>query len=371
MSSSVPQPPRWWADRPTGEGDLRILLVCGRLAWSTSTRHAFSLAKGLLALEHQVQLVGFPGPAIERFRKLGIEVYDFHGSWFPYRRLIGFLREYSPDVVHAVGGKGALTIATRIARNIESPLIHTVHSWLANDRTLRLPRNIAGVIAVNQDLRENLVNSLGVKKSLVRVIPYGIEDPGPIPVQLPITERIPTIGTIGRLVPGRRLDDFLNAARLISDQLGEVLFPILGEGPDEGRLRRVCRKLDLEGSVTFAEPPASLDAVYGSFDLFVLVSDWGGVGVHLLEGMVRGKSVIATGGGDVLSFLGEEGICELVPPGEPDLLARASLDLLADPARGEKIGLRAREHVLQHYPAREMLAQTEAFYASLRETAHA
>ena len=56
----------------------------------------------------------------------------------------------------------------------------------------------------------------------------------------------------------------------------------------------------MDGVLTFAAPPADPDSVYRAVDLLMLVSDWGGSGLHLLEGLARGVPTIATGGGEIL-----------------------------------------------------------------------
>ena len=347
---------------------MRILLTTGRLTWSTPTTYAQGLIRGLLDRGHEVQVAGMGGPLQEGLRELGCEVYEYHRDPLGYskRRLLGFLREFDPEIVHAVGGREGLSLGSLVTRDLHRPLVHTVHSWLPEDAVRPLPPTICGVIAVNQDVREHLVNQLRIAKGLIRVIPYGVDAPRLEPEAADgDSTRIPVVGTVGRLERGRRFEEFLKIAHLVRQRLDEILFMIAGEGPDEARLRREAEALGLEDAVTFATPQAGIEHVYRASDVMVLVSDWGGMGIHLLEGMAQERPVVATGSGEVLSLLGESGICELARAEDHEELAESVAALIRDPERRAALGRRAREYVLEHFPLATAIERTEDYY---RET---
>jgi len=343
---------------------MRMLVVSGRLDWSVPTTYALSLVRGLQQRGYEIQMICRGGVFLPLFRSLGIEVYENPRSWLARRRLQGFLQEFDPHFIHATGGPGSLRIGKRLSSALDRPLIHTVHSWLKSERSARSTRSAAAVVVVNQDLREHLVNELGIVKENIRVIPYGIEVPETDQDQRD-SAAIPVIGTVGRLEKGRRLDDFIHAASIMRKSSSEKIFTILGEGPDERRLRSVSKSLDLDGTLTFVAPPADPDSVYRAVDLLMLVSDWGGSGLHLLEGLARGVPTIATGGGEILSLLGAEGICTLVRPGDPQALADAGLNLLSDPEKALQQSKRGIEHVREQFPMRTMLDNLEALHENV------
>ena len=347
---------------------MRILISTGRLTWSTPTTYAQGLVRGLLDRGHEVQVAGLGGPLQDSFRALGCEVFEVHRDYFSFRRFLGFLREFDPEIVHAVGGKEALAVADRVTRALDRPLVHTVHSWLPEDMVRHLPSTICGVIAVNQDIREHLVNTMNVAKGLIRVIPYGVVAPEiPPPPAVADERRIPVVGTVGRLERGRRFEEFLEIAHRVRQELDEVLFMVAGEGPDEARLRKSTKTLGLEDVVTFATPQAGIEHVYRASDVMVLVSDWGGMGIHLLEGMAQERPVVATGSGEVLSVLGSSGICVLARSGDRDGLAKEVAALIGDPDRRTELGTQARDYVLEHYPLSAAIERTEDYYRKVRE----
>ena len=177
------------------------------------------------------------------------------------------------------------------------------------------------------------------------------------------------IGVIGRLEPGRRHDEFLRAAKRIRDAREDVLFMIAGEGPDEDRLRKLSRELGLESAVTFVQPQVNPREMYSVLDVLVIVADWSGVGLNLLEGMAYGRPVIATGGGEVFSILREEKTCVVVPAGDTVDLADAVLALLANESLRRELGANARAYVRGHYPLAEQVTRVEQYYAQVVDAA--
>ncbi len=345
---------------------VRILLVTGKLTYSNSTTYSIEVLRGLLARGHEVQVAALGGPLYSEVQAFGSETYLLRLNPFTFRRLLQFLRRFAPDVIHATGGGRALKIAARIGRKLEVPVVHTIHSWLDEDRRERFPPGTSGIIAVNESLREQLVNAHNVRKSLIRVIPYGVDcaryysprDRGP-------RQRLPVVGIIGRLERGRRHHEFVQAAAFIRERGAEVMFLVAGEGPGEGRLRKQVKSAGLDFCFTFVQPQGRISDLYSVLDVLVVVSDWGGVGLSLLEGMAHERSVIATGGGEVYSIFREERICIVVPSGDTDQLANAVITLLDDPELAHELGQNARRFVMAYYPLEEMISRVESYYGDL------
>lgn len=66
--------------------------------------------------------------------------------------------------------------------------------------------------------------------------------------------------------------------------------------------------------------------------------------IKILEYMAAGLPVVTTRQGDIPELLDEAGVA--VPPGDPDALTRAVVELLADPERRREMGQRGRERVI-------------------------
>lgn len=341
---------------------MNILLVAGKLTYSNRATYTLELVRGLVNREHKVCVSHHGGPLWDRAEALGAECFPVKFNYFSFRRLLGFLRDFTPDLIHATGGGRALATAVRIGKALGVPVLHTVHSWLEEDQNEELPNSLRGIIAVNQSLRQHLVNERLVPKGRIRVVPYGVDGAAIAPRAVGARNEMSAVGTFGRLERGRRYDDFLRAARAVHDRTETVHFIIAGEGPDENRLRELTKELGMSDVVTFVQPQIDPASIYTVLDLLVVVSDWGGVGLTLLEGMAHGLPVIATGGGEVFSLLGEENVCGLVPPGDAERLADEIVSLVGDPERARDLGDKAREHVLRDYPIEAQVTRVLDYY---------
>src|SRR4029453_3500647 len=150
----------------------------------------------------------------------------------------------------------------------------------AADAPQPLAPGLAGIIALNEVVREALVNAHGVPKSMVRVVPRGVN------TDLLTPDRAAPDGTEGDMIPvGGSIGNpprvkghhiFLKAARRVLDAGVEALFAIVGEGDDEGELRSIVKELRLEQHVTFSPPVPSRRELYRTFDIVVVPTLRGG-----------------------------------------------------------------------------------------------
>lgn len=107
---------------------------------------------------------------------------------------------------------------------------------------------------------------------------------------------------------------------------------------------------------------AALAARLAGCELFVFPTTVEGFGFPLLEAMGNGACCI-TGLGSAMEEVGGDAV-RLVETREPDAIARAALDLLADDARRRELGRLARERAAR-FTVEEMARQTLDCYRSV------
>ena len=134
----------------------------------------------------------------------------------------------------------------------------------------------------------------------------------------------------------------LRAWSIVERELPDALLWMVGVEPrgDEARLPTV----EWFG---WLDDRARLDQLYAEASLLVLPSRFEAFSNALLEAMGNGLPCVATdvGGNSEIVDDGKTGI--LVPPGEPEPLAAALIELLSDPARAERLGHAGRAKVLE------------------------
>ena len=108
-----------------------------------------------------------------------------------------------------------------------------------------------------------------------------------------------------------------------------------------------------------------MPALLADLDLFVLPSLWEGFGLVLLEAMAAGRPVVASAVGPVPEVVadGETGL--LVPPGDPEALARAVVRVLRHPNLAARLGRAGRARAEAHFGLDGMVARTDALYREL------
>jgi glycosyltransferase involved in cell wall biosynthesis len=181
---------------------------------------------------------------------------------------------------------------------------------------------------------------------------------------LGLDPRRPVVGTIGRLEDRKGHDQLLRAAgaMLAGTNGRRPQLVIVGDGPLRERLAGQARTLGVADSVRFEGTVADVRPVLAAMDVFVLPSHAEGMSNALMEAMAAARPVVATavGGNTEVVTDGETGL--LVPPADPDAIARAVDGLLRDPERASGLGAAARQFVTRHFGARARVAELERLY---------
>lgn len=204
-------------------------------------------------------------------------------------------------------------------------------------------RGADAVVASSAFARENLLR-IGVAEDRVHTITPGVDCNRfrPRPASRDLIARHGLEGkkvllTVGRLVPRKGHRIVLELLRDLGPQAANIVFLIVGTGPEEKNLRQVTKEWGLSNVVRFAGfvDDADLPDYYNASDLFVLpafeeeaTGDVEGFGMVFLEANACGKAVLAgrCGGTAEAVLHGNTGI--LVDPKDRAELARSLQTLL-------------------------------------------
>lgn len=175
-------------------------------------------------------------------------------------------------------------------------------------------------------------------------------------------------GIVGMLVPWKGHKVFLEASAIVARRMPDVRAVIVGETviSTDGygtELLQIAEGLGLDGKVFFSGFCTDTDEIYAALDLVVHASvkpePFGRV---LVEAMAHGKPVIATRGGgpNEIVLHGQTGF--LVPPGSPDALAEAIINILRNPELRTALGKAGHDRATEHFTARRQVRMVEKIY---------
>jgi len=211
------------------------------------------------------------------------------------------------------------------------------------------------IIAVSQGLKDELETKIKIEGTKISVIYNPIDisaitnlKKDPITKLTSFNENIPVIITVGRLTRQKGQKYLLSAFAILNKKIPSQLI-ILGEGPEEARLRRQAQALHLEQNISFLGFQVNPFKFFARSTIFVLSSIFEGFGNVLVEAMACGVPVISTdcpvGPREIIQN-GYNGI--LVPPKNVELLAEAMFALLSRENERERLSRNALENIHQY-----------------------
>ncbi|MFJ9103593.1 glycosyltransferase [Streptomyces sp. LUP47B] len=342
------------------------------------------LARAQLAAGLHVTVACPDGPLAPAVRGLGADVRHWHATRSPgpalvreVRRLGQVLEDVRPDLVHAHSAKAGLV--GRLAVRGRIPTVFQPHAWsfeAVGGMTAALAlrwerwgaRWASQVVCVSAAER-----ATGVRAGIggrCTVVPNGIrpERFHPAPVDtvrsgvLPgVDPAAPLVVCVGRLCRQKGQDVLLDAWDSVSRRVPDARLVLVGDGPDQERLRaRAPRSVLFAGAVTDTAP------WYQAADLVVLPSLWEGMALAPLEAMSCGRPVVLTDVDGARESLPPALVPRcLVPPGDPRPLAEAVTTLLLDPLLREALGHQGRRHVLSTHDVRLTAEAVAAVYRAV------
>jgi glycosyltransferase involved in cell wall biosynthesis len=314
-------------------------------------------------------MVPAPGPATEAFAALGADLIERDLGTLrrpdAAARAAPLVRGY--DLLYTHTSVPGATLAAAAARLARRPLVVHQHSALhfsGHPPTARLQRLLfahavgrARVIAVADHIAAQLVD-VGLDPRRVDMIPNGVPLPAPSPSD---PGRPPTIGILARVDPGKGIDTFVEAARLLQGRgIRFVAGVVAGPFAEfEVRLRAGAAAAGVE----------LIESVDGEtflrdIDILAFPSRHEGSPLVLLEALALGVPVVAADVPGVREIVEPEGAAALVPAGDAQALADTLGSLVDDASRRASLGERGRAVVASRYRLESMLDRTIAILES-------
>ncbi len=297
----------------------------------------------LLAEGHQVTNCTAPGAFIEKYLPAGAgKVKLVQGSQFDPKAVWKagiLLRSIKPQVV-VTHGKRAFQIFSLarafFARDVK--IVNVLHR-----HRYKGLKSADCVITVSRAIREEAILS-GVPERKLAYIPNALMH---VPDAKPEALRpVPVIGVLGRFVPEKGVDIFLEALALLKARDVAFTARIAGEGALNEELHRQAQTLGVAGNIEWLGWVDDVPAFYRSIDIFCLPSRTESFGIAVLGAMAHARAVVSTrtiGPSEFLYHTRNALLCNITP----QALACALAEMLAAPTRTLQLAGAARETALQ------------------------
>lgn len=332
---------------------ITVIHVASGDLWAGAEVQLYYLAKELHKnkLIHLTVVLLNHGILERELKQAGIPVTVFDekklGSLRIFLQLRAFMQAVSPDIVHTHRQKENVLGSFSALMSGPAKSLRTVHGspesiprrLHIHKQLFRMADRFCGrflqtrVVAVSSQLADQLAIRFPVHK--IRIIENGIDieavrKAASEPIELPGPAHAVNIAIVGRLVAVKRVDIFLQIARmLVNESEDRYAFYIFGDGPLRDEITSILKTLGLERRVFMMGFQSNIAAFLSKMDFLLITSDHEGLPMNLLEALSLRLPVIAhsVGGIPIVLDNGKGGV--LVTENSPESYAGAIRDCLS------------------------------------------
>ena len=372
--------------------NLKVIHVASGDLWAGAEAQVYTLLKTLHKMEDITvyAVILNDGELSEKLDNEGINttiLNEAHlSSWQILNRMRTLFQEIQPDIIHTHRLKENVLASIANKFSINASLVATIHGdseyhtpfWKIHKRA---PQWInwfctrflyKKLVAVSADLAEKLANKYPKKR--IQIIENGIDIEA---IQLAASsshfEINPAIkyhiGIAGRLEQVKRVDIFLDMARVLIENSSESQwhFHIFGDGSLEVQLKKQALSSGIAKHVSFHGHREDIASCLNAIDCLVMCSDHEGLPMTPLEALALKTPVIAHKTGGLIDILNDGTDNFLVSNHDPEGYASAVSSLFSANTAVEKLTKNIYTNVTQEFTAQSNARKCNDLYRGLAE----
>ena len=332
---------------------------------------------------HTICCIRTAGPMATRLERQDVKIVSMNNIAQDYAmpfRLMRVLKHIKPDIVHTRNWGTVDGIIAAKMIGIKR-IIHGEHgrefvdqcgsNFKRNLIRKFLLRRTCCVVAVSEELKNWLIESIGIPEKRVVKIINGVDTEKFSPPinksqakrRLGISSDFLVVGTVGRLDPVKNYEMLLKAICFVKETVPyKVVF--VGDGPERPKLEEFVRVNHLPNIVFYGEKHNVSDYLR-TFDLFVLPSLTEGISNTILEAMACGVPVLATRVGGNPELVENHVTGELFTSGDHVTLSKRIEVFLSNKEKRDKFGKAARTRCERHFSLDKMVQKYDRLYSDL------
>ena len=383
------------------EQRVRVMQLVQHAALGGATLMAMELAERLDPTRWEVALAvgldaGPEGSLLAEMRARGLEVIalpDLCRRPDPWRdlrathQLARALAAWRPTIVHTHGSKPRFLLPA--AAQLAPAPVRVAHLWgwewhPARNTAERLAYTLgAGLITDAYDALiacSDAMRAQGLSRRVGRPEQYEVvlpsvdlqrftpdgraRDRREVRAELDLREDDFVVGSVLRLAPQKAPELLVRAAALTTALPGAVRWLLIGGGPDDARVRKLVRRLDVADHVRLLGPRRDVPRLLRACDAFALASAWEPFGIVYLEAAAVGLATVGAAVDGVPEAVADGVTGLLVPPGQPLQLAAAVARLATDHDLARRMGAAGMARA-QQFGSGRFVGGVEAVYERL------
>ncbi len=340
--------------------------------------HTIKWCRNLMERGHEVRVISLrnmdiPGVPVYALNETDVKMRsDFQKlSYITHiQKVRRKIREWQPDILHAhyltsYGLLGALSGFRPLITSVwgtdiqEFPQKSKLHEGVVRF-------NLARADAVWATSRALAERTRPYTKKEISVTPFGVDMDIFKPLDLPPSDDY-IIGSVKALETRYGMDHLIRAFGMVKRKhdLPGLKLEIAGIGTKEEAFRQLAEETGFGDDITFlgyVSPPPKVTEVFNRFRFAVYPSMEEAFGVATVEAQACGLPVIVSDVGGLPEVSGPGETSLLVPPGDPEALARAMETFIFDEETRLAMAQRSRDYVLQRYEIKDTFDHIENLY---------
>jgi glycosyltransferase involved in cell wall biosynthesis len=304
---------------------------------------------------------------------------------FAFARLVSRVRELHQkqriDLVHAHAPLPAGHVAMLLSFELGLPYVISVHGqdvfstdhlegrigqWCAriSERVYQVSKR---VICISEIVREKVLQRMGTR-CRTSVVYNGVDPEMFAPADANAAHDLKIL-SVGNLLPTKGHDVLIRAIATISPEFPAATLDVIGYGPEMSMLQQLSRELGIHGRVRFLgrQPRRQVAALMRHCTVFALPSSYEGLGCVYLEAMSSGKPAIGCRGQGIAEIIRQGSNGFLIGSGNDQELALVLGMLLRDEQKRQRIGLAARDTILERFTLKQQAENLARIYRECAE----
>jgi glycosyltransferase involved in cell wall biosynthesis len=334
--------------------------------------------------DNAIILAGENGPFFDELSKLNIPFMKMNNLIRPIHPLtdsLAFfeirktLKKINPDIVSTNSSKAGL-IGRLAAKSLKLPVTFTAHGWAFSEGIPEAKRKIyilierfaakfCDKIITVSEYDRNLAIKEGIcNQHKLVTIHNGMPDISESFIAHP-DKSLPTITMIARFQEQKDHRTLLRALAGLKEL--EWQLNLVGDGPLKSKMEELALNLHIKEKCSFLGNRNDVPAILSKTQIFVLISNWEGFPISILEAMRSGLPVIASDVGGVKEALIHDKTGYLVGKNDSDELKTYLSLLIQSSSKRKLMGINGRSFFLENFLVEKMACPTKQTFQQILE----